>query len=259
MSTRPEPPPRSGPTSPPPRPASRGRLLLAVPALGILFLIAVIWLSSSRAPVQSIVLISPAEAARPVPPRPFAQFRYKIRQFIYPVWRHFQRPVRLAIVSTTILAMPPLPNGQTGLGTPSVTNADGVCAWIISTAALDAASARLKAMPVCKPLFSPSDLMANGVPMYRGFGFASNANIYLNVMPRMKAGSLSLVISAFEVTHDPASHLATTNFAAAFKATLPSHGGVIVCDQNRTNADGQLYWLLLSAATLDAHGKPTAP
>jgi len=261
MITDPQPTPPNEPTSSPPGAARSRRpwLLLGVAALGISLLSAVVWLSSSSPPNQSVVLITPAEAARPVPPRPFAQLRYKIRQLVYPVWRHFQRPVRLAIVSTTILAIPPLTTDQTGLGAPSVTNGDGVCAWIMSTAVLNAASARFKAMPGCKPLFSPSDLMANGVPMYRRFGFASNASISLSITPGMASGVLSLVISATEVTHHSAGQLASTNFEAAFRATLPSHGGVIVCDQSRTNDDGQLYWLLLSAATLDAHGRPIHP
>ena len=212
MITESQPTPPNEPGSPTPVAASSGRrwLLLGVAALGLLFLITAIWLSTSHGPAQSLILLSPAEAARPIPPRPFAQLRYKIRQLIYPVWRHFQRRVPFAIVSTTILTMPPLTADQTGLGTPWVTNAAGLRAWIMSTAALDAAAARFKEMPGYKVIFSPSDFAANGVPRNTRFGFSSNGTLYLNVTPRITSDSLSLVISATEVTHDPASHLSAT-------------------------------------------------
>jgi hypothetical protein len=272
MITDPQPTLSGEPTPPPPRAASRGRrwLLLGAAAIGILLLIGVVWLSFSSPPSQSIALISPAEAARATAPRPFAQLRYKIRQFIYPVWRHFQRRLQSVSINTTFLALPPLSLEQTGLGPPATTNADGLRAWILTLADLDTVKERFKVMHGYEVLSSPSAYAANGYPVYMGVGHATRigtnsitGNIYLNIIPTVRPGSLSLVITASDADYP---HLNSsnpqpgiTNFLAAFKATLPPQGAVILYDEVHTNAGGKLHWLLLTATSLDAQGKPIRP
>jgi hypothetical protein len=259
MSTEPQSAPPVGPASPRPR---RPKLLLAIAALGFLLLVIAAWLSFSSPPNQSIALISPAEAARATAPRPFAQLRYKIRQFIYPVWRHFQRRVPMVMINVTILKLSPQTEERTGLGTPAATNADGLRAWIVKPEDLTSISARLQAMPSCELLSSPSSYVSSGNHAFFGLTLR-RTGINLFVLPRVMPGSLSLIINAsdsvFDPTLQPHGHAMTTNFEAAFKAILPPSGAVVLCDEAHADEIGKLHWLLLSATSLDAQGKPIRP
>jgi hypothetical protein len=277
MTTDPQPTPPSGPTSPPPGAASRGRrrLLLGIAALGFLLLLIAAWLLFSSTPNQSITLISPAEAARAMSPRPFAQLRYKIRQFIYPVWRHFQRRLQSVTINGTVLGLPPLTAEQTGLGPPAATNASGLRAWVVPVGELDTIKARLKAIPGCDADEPRSVYAANGFPAAMSFRSKvrvrkgtpgpdmhiaiTSSVLDLEVTPTIRPGSLSLLISASDCVFGFVPQATTTNFEAAFKATLPPSGAIVLCDELHTNESGKLEWLLLSATSLDTHGKPIPP
>jgi hypothetical protein len=242
-------------------------------ALGFLLLVIVAWLSFSSPANQSVVLISPAEAARATAPGPFAQLRYNIRQFIYPVWRHFQRRLQPVTINATVLVLPPLTAEQTALGSPATTNANGLRAWIVPAGELGAITARLTAIPGCDVAEAPSLYAANGFPASISFHgslrphtgpnmrlvVASAVTVDLEATPTVRPGSLSLVISASDCVFRSVPQTVVTNFEVAFKATLPPTGAVVLLDTAHTNADGKLHWLLLSATSLDAHGKPIAP
>jgi hypothetical protein len=272
MSDDSQPTPPGGPTHARSR---RRKLLLGGAALGILLVVLVAWLTFSSTPDQSIVLISPAEAARATTPRPFAQLRYKIRQFIYPVWRHFQRRLQSVIINGTVLALPPLTAEQTGLGPPAATNANGLRAWVVPAGELDTIKARLKAIPGCDADEPHSVYAANGFPASMSFHskvqvhtgapgpdmhiVVASSVLDLEVTPTVRPGSLSLVIGASDCIFRYVPQTVVTNFEAAFKATLPPSGAVVLCDELHTNEGGKLEWLLLSATSLDTHGKPIPP
>jgi hypothetical protein len=240
------------------------RLVLA--ALVALALVIVLAGLSLRAPSEGPTFVSQREALQPIAARPFGEFRARIKNLMNPILRHFQRRRSVVLLSTGLILLPQAVAGETGLGSPQATNSDGLHAWVLAQADLDAFELRCKSLPGYEYRELPYAAAADGATSVRftgrGIGLGTNVvNYGLHTIATAKivAYSPTLTLAVWD-TEPETNSLSVpppelTNFVANCRLTLAPRTTLVLCDTGHTNGAGKNHWFTLNAIVIDPSGK----
>lgn len=252
-------------------PAKGGRrsaLRIGWTALGVLLLAVIVFLVVTSLSGRKVVWLTPAEFARSTQPGPFTTFKQKVKTLASPLWRYYRR-TRLQIRIDSSMLTLPAAAAEIRLGAPVTTNANGLRAWILLPAELNAFQARLKTNPgallVAAPrvqTFDGSQARLSQTMQAPTWGKPTTV-LTVDLIPKVVSGSVKLTTSVTytEMTAPPPGKVfaVKTNLTAACRVLLPNGGGLVVEEASVKDAIGNIYLLILSPTVLDAQGNPIKP
>jgi hypothetical protein len=237
---------------------------------GVLLLAAILFVALTAAFEKKVVWLTPTELARSTRAGPFTQLKQKLASLTPSfVWRFWRRQPAIQIDSS-LLTLSAAAAAQTGLGVPVATNANGMRAWILSPAELDALQQRLKTIPDATLLSRPSVQTLSGrqaqvqvVDLVTVAGKSTPVGLIVDLFPRAASGSVKLTMSATSterfVPHPGGALAVRTNFAAACRVFIKSTGGLVVDGGDAKDSGEKSHWIIIHAVVLDAQGKPIKP
>jgi hypothetical protein len=257
----------SVPASPIPKRDHHWVWRLARAVLGTLLLVILVFFTLTSAPTPKVVWLTQAEMAHLKHRGPLTRLKDKFMNLTVPLWRHYWNTRPQVLIDSTLLTLPDEIVERINLGTPVATNADGLHAWIVSPAELNALKNRLQTMRGPWLIGKPRIQTASGV---RGVWFAgrilavaSNSTpvgVSLDVNPQVVSDSISLsmevtateALATQSATHDAIK----TNLAVACRALLPDAGGLVLDSGNTKDSAGKRFWLIISPTILRVGRRP---
>lgn len=254
----------------PPSPVRKRRrvwqfVLVAVAALLLLSLLVVVLIPSE----PQVTWLTPAELAHATKPSPLVTIKRKLINLTAPLWRWYRSNRRSIQISSNFLTLSTAAAEQTGLGAPTTTNADGLRAWILSPAELNALRQRLKTLPGASVSSAPTIQTEDGrqglVRMYEPISVVGRympVGLAISLLPKAASHSVKLLLNATSTEiADPTvtNNTIKTNFAATCAAVVPNNGGLVLDGGKPDGTNAQSYWLILSPMMFDANGNPIKP
>jgi hypothetical protein len=246
----------------------RNALRIALLGLGIL-LAALIYFALKPSSDERFVWLTTAELARTSQPDAFARLKFKFMNLTAPLWQWYwkSRPqitIRSSLLTLPAAAVPVEP------GPPSVTNANGMRAWILPPAEWNAFKQRLKSLPeanvVSSPSFSTSDGGAGRMLVARTVvvgGKPVQVGTTVDLTPKIVGGAVHLAVGITSTAANTAplgdASGIRTNFEMACRATVPNGGGLVIEAAGRKEGKETNYWLTVSPTAVDAKGRPIKP
>jgi hypothetical protein len=209
---------------------------------------------------SQVTWLTLAELAHATKPGPLTIIKHKLINLTAPLWRWYHSNRRSIYISSNFLILSTAAAEQTGLGAPTTTNADGLRAWILSPAELDAFRQRLKTLPGASNSFAPAFQTADGSPAQLSMNPPIGCSI--NVLPRAASHSVKLLLNATsaEIADLTATNITIkTNFAATCAAVVPNNGGLVLDGGKPDGTNSQSYWLILCPTMLDSQGNRIKP
>lgn len=277
MNAKPESPASPCPALRPDRPL---RLRRALAALLVLLLAVIFVAIRIGRPSQSLVWLTPAELASASRPPFYAPLKYKLVSLVGPLWGHFRKAPPLVRIDSTYMALPGAASQPIGLPVASMTNADGLRAWILSPSEFSAIQAWLKAATeasvVSRPRIITSDggraVLFAGPIITRGrisyteiddpapHPGSAPIGLRIDITPKLASRSIKvtcgITCSEWAATASGSMTLVQTNLATACRALVPNGGALAVAGWKALDSGWTSYWLFLSPNPLDSQGKP---
>lgn len=253
--------------------AERGRrsaLRIGGIAFGILLLAIFLFLVLTSLSGRKVVWLTPAEFARSTQPGPFTTFKQKVKTLASPLWRYYRR-TRLQIRIDSSMLTLSAAAAEIRLGAPVTTNANGMRAWILLPAELNALQAQFKTNAGALLVgaarvqtFDGSRAQLSHTMQAPTWGKPTTVlALTVDLIPKVVSGSVKLTTSVTytEMTAPPPGKVfaVKTNLTAACRVFLPNGGGLVVEEASVKDAIGDIYLLILSPTVFDAQGNPIKP
>jgi hypothetical protein len=259
-----------------PQPTSRsarfkrtGITIAATTALLVIVIFAAINRSANSTSKNTFAWLNPAQFGPQVRPGRIKLVYYKVLSFTATLWQRFRKPKTQIHIASKMLALRGVSPDQLGMGTPASTNENGMQAWILSPAALDSLSERLRKMDGVEILGSPAVLTVDGmraqVQIGKSYMISPPPAVFVpigmvvDVNPKVSAHEFRLTVQALhtqtaQTAERGESIVIRTNLSAACSVNVPNTGGLVITgpptrDPNKTN-----YWFILSPTAVDPAG-----
>jgi hypothetical protein len=252
--------------SPPPARGSsqRKRILIWLIAVAcfVVATIGTIISSNKPAPEPNFVWLDQTQFARQMHPGRLKRLYYKVVNFTAPLWQHFRPPKTQINITSKILAVHDLTNGQLDIGSSMATNETGVQVWLLSPPQLDDLRQRLKTAHGFELVNAPSLTTVDGLPGSMFVGYAhpktlASIGVCLDLSPKIVAHQFQLAVNAVYTEEcDSQTMGVRTNLSAACRVTLQNAGGVLITSPMSKDKSGTNNWLILSSTAIDGFGNP---
>ncbi len=236
----------------------------------LLFAVVGVGLIAIRRPSNQVLLLTSDQFAQQAKPGPLAGLKNSVRNFAAPLWRRFRSPSpSIKVTGQLWTDVPSVAEEDLHLGDPKATNSTGLDAWILAAHEADILREQLKTNRSSLHLGANGFAAVNasglrssifrGNPARPGFPFTGTT---FDLIAKQIAGSIQLTLET-RVTEAlaPSTNALSvrTNFAAAFIATIPDGGCLVLEQKDFGEPDGKNYWMVVNVELLDAKGKRIRP
>ena len=250
------------------RSAKRGRfskLQIAGFVSAILLLAVIVVLVFTSLSSSKVEWLTPAQFSRRTQPGPFTTFKQKVRNLAAPVWGHFRRAPSQITINSTLLTCSSTAAERIALGTPATTNANGMRAWILTSAESSTLLQQFKTNFGAVLLGSPGIMTLNGgqarvVVAGNAAAAVPGTGVTIDLIPKIVSGSVKLTMAATSIENavpSGNSQSVKTNFAVACQAVIPNGGSLILDDGPPKDGSANRYWLIISPRVWNPVDKPT--
>jgi len=217
----------------------------------------------SGPPEKNLIWLDPVQLARSNQPSKMLHLRNKLATWAAPVWNHFRRQTQMVMSSTVVLVPPELIN-QPQLSGPVGTNIDGTRLRVLTPAETRTLPAFFEHAEKNSIVTASRVTTLNGRRAQTFSGglprLGTNAGLpscSLDVRSKVVRGQISVTagITLTEFVQVPGNTIldVRTNIYGAFRVVTQNTGGFFLLS-GRTNADGKIYGIIMSAAAVDPAG-----